>query len=665
MEKKFTKKQRRVRFWSIMVLCIMMICMLCGCDEISAAETNQLNLEALKSVKVERQTEEFYVNDFVGLFTDSQKEEMLLAAENLNEDWHGVQVVVSVVESLKGSTREDYGLSMYNQYKIGTDDMGLLILLSLGEGPGDRDIYVLQGAAMNGYLPDSFAGTELVDNYGMEFFVNDELAEGLMAMQKAAIEYIREEVPSDWNGSSNAAVAESSEDIISESNSFVSDSSKELEIEVSNQAESPKDDGLWLLVVLVVMAIAGVLGINNLKTYKELQNEKVKSEENKNVVNSLKQESSTLDQKFKREQNLVLQLKNEKSRILSENGQETYKLRQEYQSKINELEAKIRRLESEAKKNDEALILVKEQYTKSLDTLNRIQKLHPDINFTKEVDAMREKEWKEAAANADKTLEAYFSIEVCRESRNSFDKAFALYDSLDRNVKKYVKTDMKELQRRKAKALELQRNFELEEERKANKAAAKRAYNEMHRIYDGLSGVSYKNYEALHCAYQAYSSLTSAQKGFFEDSTFLRNFEREYNKSADDYKAYSKAKDAEKQAESEISGIYSIKSSDLGRIRNALHYYDVLNSDERKYFSDELISRLKRMERDAKRKQEEEEEEERRKKRRREAEEAERRCRSSSYSSYSSHSSSFSSGSSHRNTGGGGHSIGGGAGRKF
>lgn len=83
-------------------------------------------------------TQDFYVNDFANVFSKDEISEMVNRANSLDENHNGIQVVVSTVESLNGESIDDYSIRMYNQYGIGKDDMGVLILLATQ----DRDIKV-------------------------------------------------------------------------------------------------------------------------------------------------------------------------------------------------------------------------------------------------------------------------------------------------------------------------------------------------------------------------------------------------------------------------------------------------------------------------------------------------------------------------------------------
>ena len=127
-------------------------------------------------------TSDFYVNDFAGVFSDDEKSQLMNKAVKLSDEYGGIQIVVTTVESLDGNTIESYAFEMYNRYGIGKDDMGLLILLSTG----DRQIRVEVGKAMEAYITDSKAG-RFIDKYAIPSLKENKFNEGLINLQEALI----------------------------------------------------------------------------------------------------------------------------------------------------------------------------------------------------------------------------------------------------------------------------------------------------------------------------------------------------------------------------------------------------------------------------------------------------------------------------------------------
>ena len=135
------------------------------------------------AISIPQPTQEFYVNDFADVLTDEEEKQMLDRAVNLASEDLGIQVVVTTITSLEGESIENYAHDMYNQYGIGKDDMGVLILLSTG----DRDTRIELGTAMEAYITDSKAG-RLLDKHAIPHFKEDKFNSGLLEVQSAVID---------------------------------------------------------------------------------------------------------------------------------------------------------------------------------------------------------------------------------------------------------------------------------------------------------------------------------------------------------------------------------------------------------------------------------------------------------------------------------------------
>lgn len=160
--------KRTFRSWiSLLLLVLLMSSLVCGT---ACAAT------------IPKHTSNFYVNDFAGVFTDEQIKVMMDKAIALCEEHDGAQVVITTVPSLDGETVENYANQMYNEYKIGKDSMGVLVLMSVN----DRKIRVEVGRNMQVYIPDSKAA-KLMNTYAIPKLKQDKFAEGLMDLQDALI----------------------------------------------------------------------------------------------------------------------------------------------------------------------------------------------------------------------------------------------------------------------------------------------------------------------------------------------------------------------------------------------------------------------------------------------------------------------------------------------
>ena len=139
----------------------------------------QLSIIGFAASKIPSATSDFYVNDFAEVFTSEEHQQLMDKAVSLANNYDGIQVVITTVKSLNGDTIENYAFNMYNQYGIGKDDMGILILISTG----DRKIRVEVGRAMEEFITDSKAG-RFADKYAIPYLKDNKFNEGLINLQE-------------------------------------------------------------------------------------------------------------------------------------------------------------------------------------------------------------------------------------------------------------------------------------------------------------------------------------------------------------------------------------------------------------------------------------------------------------------------------------------------
>ena len=106
--------------------------------------------------KIPSATKEFYVNDYAGVFSDTWKEELCKAGEQLYEDTTA-QLVVLTVDTTDGEDISDYAVETGRKWGIGSKkkNNGVLIVLSVS----DRKVWVSVGYGLEGKLiqrPDDF-----------------------------------------------------------------------------------------------------------------------------------------------------------------------------------------------------------------------------------------------------------------------------------------------------------------------------------------------------------------------------------------------------------------------------------------------------------------------------------------------------------------------------
>lgn len=622
-------------------------------------------------------TSDFYVNDFAGLFTEQQKADMMEMAVALDKEYGGIQVVVTTVESLADCTTDgkahdimETSYAMYNQYGIGEDSMGILILFS----SGDRDVWMQTGYEMQAYITDSKSG-QLLDNYGMDYFRNDLFAEGLVSLQKGTIDEIKSIVPQDWNAP--VAVApqpeKKTEDVTVAGNANATK---------TNNDSNKKSGGIggWLYAIFAAF-FAMIVGLG--VTIKGLFTSKSKAAaQKKETEKKLQEQVSSYEQKIS---SLRSSAETSTRRAVDANS-ETWKLAMQqqksaYETKVSDLEsrietknANIQSLEKEVSDLNTELHKTNQMLADYKDKYERSKMLHPDIDFDKEVLEMIENEFRASAREVDKSIAHYANLSADKDSINVFSEAIRVYDTMTSDVQKYMTTDINKLRSLCEESVSLKREYERAEKEKRDRAAAQKAFESINAICSGISCGNHENYETLNRAYRIYSDLTSDEKGYYPNIEQIHTLESLRRTAEADLKDFNKAHEAEKDVRRIVDRIYNAGEGDRDNLERALRYYTALSRTQQNYFSHELARKVKRMldeaEDDHRRKEEERrrrkrEEEERRRRqreeeecRRRQREEEERRRRMSSSSSFSSHS--------HSSFGGhGGRASGGGAGRHF
>lgn len=100
--------------------------------------------------KVPNPTPEFYCNDFANILNADTERDITDLGESTYESTDGGQVVFVSIDTLKGSTIEEYANTLFNKWKIGTSDKGILFILSIQE----RKSRIEVGYGYEGILTD-------------------------------------------------------------------------------------------------------------------------------------------------------------------------------------------------------------------------------------------------------------------------------------------------------------------------------------------------------------------------------------------------------------------------------------------------------------------------------------------------------------------------------
>lgn len=569
-------KKRYASLLIVVLLLFGIITALTGCmNEDSTNDVYQ------SDIKVKDATSEFYVNDYGNILSSEQRTELVKRAKALNEDYNGIQLVITTLESLDGYSIEEYATAMYNKFGIGTKDMGALILFS----SGDRQVRIEVGRGMEEYMTDADAGA-LIDEYAIDYFKNDQFADGIVALQKAVVTFIKNEVPVEWNSASgDEQTSKNTSDVaqpIDESVNTVQ-AVDNGDVKNSSIADEQSDSGLpmlfWMFVIVVPYGIALGLLYSSVKKYKALRRK------NEEMVN----ENS-------------VQIKHYKYTI-DEMEQDAWDIKAEYQKKYNDYEKKLKNCQRE---KDELKKLIE----KMQETHARAIVLHPRLED--EIIEMIENEHKAEAKKVDDAIQSALTNKASKENVDVFGNALAKYNSASMEAKGYVRSDIKVLNQLYEQSSALQKEFQKSEKEKADRNAAKVAYDEMRKIADGVKG-NKSTYETLAKANNLYVRLSGAQKRFFPDSRWLREFQREFEISQEDHSNYEKAKKTEKAVKGITDYIGTPDENDINKLKQAIRMYDSLSSSERNYFDRNVYETARRMLAEA---EEDQRERERRRKRR-------------------------------------------------
>lgn len=614
----YTKRKLHIAWFLLSALFVMFL--LTGCEE-GEQRTSSYNL------KITEATESFYINDFAGIFTEEQKTSMMDKAIDLDSDYAGIQVVITTVESLKDcviegsrvTSIEQVAYAMFNQYGIGQDDMGILVLFS----SGDRDVRIETGRQMQVYITDSKSG-QLLDNYGMEYFKQDQFAEGLISLQDGIISEIKAVVPSDWNASQEQEKVHDTKEVRQPENFFQTQ-----ENTAKEPAEKQDKGGVFVFLAvigsIVVGLIVSIVQLFNTKgKLKASQNENkhldqklvLQKEDNERKLQQVqeqhKQELDKTEQRYIQERASLereIQACRREANLCKEQVEQT---KEAAEAKQCELERKINDLE-----NEKSELRIQKQELQ--EKFERAQRLHPELDFEAEVQEMIEKEfqeaaekidgdlakylttpasdgaeqyfesaitcyhsvapevqkylrtdiqklqslynesrilhWKALAAEADKKLGQYLIMTADKDNVRAFERAIREYDSCQPEMQRYMTTDRSQLSQMYKESLLLKQKFEREEQEKKDKAEAQRICDTLRRVLRNNPKGTYQNEQELEEACRKYDCMTLDVRNFFPDSTIIQTLRKLLREAEEDTLNWQKAQRAEEHIEGVISRV--------------------------------------------------------------------------------------------------------------
>lgn len=130
---------RKLRLSAAFMIILLLIAVTGGIMAVQAAEP-----------AIPNPTKEFYFNDFAGVMKPDTGRDITRLGERINKATEGGQVVFVCIAALDGSTIEEYANTLFNKWKIGTKDRGILFILSMEE----RESRIEVGYGYEGILTD-------------------------------------------------------------------------------------------------------------------------------------------------------------------------------------------------------------------------------------------------------------------------------------------------------------------------------------------------------------------------------------------------------------------------------------------------------------------------------------------------------------------------------
>lgn len=129
-------------------------------------------------LKIPKPTNEFFVNDFANVISESDEKIIFNKAKALYEkSGNSTQVVVVTIDSLEDYSIEEYANELFNEWGIGNKEKndGVLILLSVE----DKKSRIEVGYGLEGILYDGKTG-RIQDDYMIPYYRNNDFSRGLV-----------------------------------------------------------------------------------------------------------------------------------------------------------------------------------------------------------------------------------------------------------------------------------------------------------------------------------------------------------------------------------------------------------------------------------------------------------------------------------------------------
>ena len=411
----------------------------------------------LAKTNIPSATSDFYVNDFANVFSTDEKARLMDNAITLSNEYDGIQLVITTIESLGDNTIESYALDMYNQYGIGKNDMGLLILLSTG----DRQIRVEVGKAMEAYINDSKAG-RFIDQYAIPYLKENKFNDGLINLQEAFITEIAEITDNENSENLQSTVSDSNIDFLSIIGIF--------------------------LVICIVFVLIFLIRILARKLI-------AKSKEKQQTIDTLTEELEISRAKVIEVQNAATQ-------------------------EINSLHGKIDVLVEDKNSLATKYQILKNKYLALEDRYSRVQILYPsaDKEVTDMIKEEIRKRDISLAKEVDSIIQEVINLPASKDILPLLHNAQSHYSSLSLSQQSYVKSDINKLNQLYNKCSLLKQEYDRLMEEQRRKELASDAVSSITAIISCMTVGKSKHLKKLKEAKSIYDNLDSVVRKYFDKS---------------------------------------------------------------------------------------------------------------------------------------------------
>jgi uncharacterized protein len=117
-----------------------------------------------------------FVNDFAGILSDGQNQELTELAEEIKQDTTA-EIAIVTVKTIRPYSIEEYSVRLFEKWGIGRKgkDNGVLLLIAMEE----RKIKIEVGYGLEGVLPDGLCG-EIIRNYIVPEFKKGDYGKGVI-----------------------------------------------------------------------------------------------------------------------------------------------------------------------------------------------------------------------------------------------------------------------------------------------------------------------------------------------------------------------------------------------------------------------------------------------------------------------------------------------------